>query len=214
MIAFRLSILLFLLVSLVAAAEDLPDDPARIRPVLVGSQVPKVQLTALDGEAVQLHQLLGGQPALLVFYRGGWCPYCNLQLSELRKLLPDLQQHQVQMLAISPDQPAKMQETLDKSPLEYTLVSDHSAAAMMAFGIAFVVDPGTLAKYQTYGIDLEEASGQQHHALPVPSVFVVDAAGVVQFAYSNPDYRTRVPLRLVRAAVEAVALGETGRVLR
>jgi peroxiredoxin len=193
---------------------DLPTDPAAIRPVLIGSSVPSVDLTALDGSSVPLAHLLDGKPAVLVFYRGGWCPYCNLQLSELRKLLPDLKQHQMQMLAISPDRPAKMQETLDKAPLDYTLVSDHSAAAMSAFGIAFVVDPLTLAKYQTYGIDLEEASGHDHHALPVPSVFVVDAQGVVQFAYSNPDYRTRVPLRLVRAAVEAVALGETGRPLK
>ena len=61
---------------------------------------------------------------------------------------------------------------------------------------------------------MERASGEAHHALPVPSVFVVDAGGVIQFAYVNPDYRTRVPLRLLRAAMEAVAAGETGRPLK
>ena len=72
----------------------------------------------------------------------------------------------------------------------------------------------TIEKYKTYNIDLEQASGHDHHALPVPSVFVIDAAGVVQFGYSNPDYRTRVPERIVRAAVEAVEAGDTGKSVR
>jgi alkyl hydroperoxide reductase subunit AhpC len=69
-------------------------------------------------------------------------------------------------------------------------------------------------KYAEHGIDLAAASGESHHALPVASVFVIDAAGVIAFSYVNPDYRTRVPVRILRAAVEAVAAGETGKPLR
>lgn len=195
-------------------AGALSTDPTTVHPVLPGSAVPKVNVEDIDGKRIALADTLAGKPAVLVFYRGGWCPYCTMQLSELRKLAPDLKAQGVQVIAISPDRPAKMRETLDKQTLDYTLLSDHTAEAIKAFGIAFEVDAQTLEKYASYGIDLEEASGEQHHALPVPSVFVVDEQGVVQFGYSNPDYRTRVPQRLIRAAVEAVMLGETGKPVR
>jgi peroxiredoxin len=193
---------------------QIADSAQEVRPILVGSAVPAVELTELSGKPTTLAALLGGKPAVLVFYRGGWCPYCNLQLSELRKLGPDLAKHGFQLLAISPDRAEELGKTLEKGDIDFMLVSDSRALALQAFGIAFRVDDATLEKYQGFGIDLEQASGQKHHALPVPSVFVIDAAGAIQFAYVNPDYRTRVPLRLVRAAMEAVALGEAGRPLK
>jgi peroxiredoxin len=197
-----------------SSSAQIAETAQEVRPILVGSAVPAVELTALSGKATTLAALLDGKPAVLVFYRGGWCPYCNLQLSELRKLGPDLAKHGFQLLAISPDRAEELGKTLEKGDIDFMLVSDSRALALQAFGIAFRVDDPTLEKYQGFGIDLEQASGQKHHALPVPSVFVIDAAGVIQFAYVNPDYRTRVPLRLVRAAIEAVALGEAGKPLK
>lgn len=208
-----LSLCLFL-ASTVATATGLPTDPAQVRPLPVGSPVPTLALQDVDGKSRPLGQVLDGKPALLVFYRGGWCPFCNLQLSELRQLEPELKAQEVQLLAISPDNPAHLRKLLDQTQLGYTLLSDADASAISAFGVAFEVDLATREKYQTYGIDLEVTSGHDHHALPVPSVFVIDAQGVVQFNYSHPDYRTRVPLRLVRAAVEAVVKGESGRPLK
>lgn len=185
-----------------------------VRPILVGSPVPAVELTELSGEATTLAALLGGRRTVLVFYRGGWCPFCNLQLSELRKLGPDLAAQDFQLLAVSPDRAEILRKTLEEGDIDFTLASDSRALALQAFGIAFRVDDATLEKYRGFGVDLEQASGQAHHALPVPSVFVIDAAGLIQFAYVNPDYRTRVPLRMVRAAMEAVAAGETGKPLK
>lgn len=200
--------------SLPAFAAELPTDPSAVRPLPVGSAVPELSLRDVAGKPRRLHQVLAGKPALLVFYRGGWCPYCNLQLSELRHLEPELAQQGVQLVAISPDNPEHLRKTLDQTPLEYTLLSDAEARAITAFGVAFEVDAGTREKYRAYGIDLDAQSGHDHHALPVPSVFLIDSDGTVQFNYSHPDYRTRVPLRLVRAAVEAVVNGETGRLLK
>lgn len=196
------------------AQAEIADAATAVRPILVGSAVPTVNLTDLDGKSTTLAALLNGKPTVLVFYRGGWCPFCNLQLSELRKLNPDLKAAGFQLLAISPDRAEELAKTVEKDELDYTLASDAMAEALQAFGIAFKVDDATLGKYAEYGINLETASGQTHHALPVPSVFVIDAKGVIQFSYVNPDYRTRVPQRLIRAAVEAVAAGETGRPLK
>jgi peroxiredoxin len=211
---FFAAVLLLSLSALPQAQAQIADSAAAVRPILVGSIVPTVDLTALDGTATTLAKLLNGKPTVLVFYRGGWCPFCNLQLSELRRLNPDLKAQGFQLLAISPDRADEINKTLEKDELDYALASDAKAEALQAFGIAFKVDDATLSKYAEYGVNLETASGEKHHALPVPSVFVIDAKGIIQFSYVNPDYRTRVPQRLIRAAVEAVAAGETGRPLK
>lgn len=184
-----------------------------VQPLLVGNPVPAVELKTVDGAAMDLRTAIGGKPTLLVFYRGGWCPYCTLQLSELRKLEPDLVKQGVQVIAISPDRPAALRETLDGSKLNYTLLSDSAAAAIQAFGIAYKVQDAEIERYLGFGVDLEKASGSDHHALPAPGVFLIDKAGLIQFSYVNPDFRTRVPQRLVRAAVDAMLAGETGKPL-
>lgn len=196
-------------------ASELAASPEAIRLPPAGVAAPDAALESVAGQATRLSTVLDGRPALLVFYRGGWCPYCSLQLAELRHLVPDLAAAGIQLVAVSPDSPESLRRSLDATPLEYTLVSDSRAELTRAFGIGFRVDADTRAKYREYGIDLEQASGgQTHHILPVPAVFLIDAQGRIQFAYANPDYRTRVPLRLVRAAVDALSAGETGRPLR
>lgn len=213
-LAKRLSVLFSLLLMLPAAYADLLSDPNDVRPPPAGIPAPDAALQDLDGKPTRLSTLRAGKPTLLVFYRGGWCPYCNLQLSELRKLKPLLAEHDIRLLAISPDRPEELRKSLDRHQLDYLLASDSSTALMQAYGIGFRVDDATVAKYKGFGIDLEQASGADHHALPVASVFLIDAAGVLQFVYANPDYRTRVPERLLRAAVESLAQGEFGKSLK
>ncbi len=196
-----------LLAQLAERAED-------VHPLLPGSKAPSAEVQRLDGSAVDFRRLLEGKPTLLVFYRGGWCPYCNVQLSALRVLVPDLDTLGFQLIAVSPDRPEELGRSLDELELEYQLLSDAGAELMQSFGIAFQVDEATRAKYLEYNIDLAKASGHDHYALPVPSVFVIDGNGVIQFGYSNPDYRTRVPERLIRAAMEATTAGEFGKSVR
>jgi peroxiredoxin len=126
----------------------------------------------------------------------------------MAQLLPIAQQIKdlgFQIIAISPDRPAKLTETIDKHQMGYTLLSDSTMAAAKAFGIAFKLDEPTLGKYAEYGINLDEASGQSHHLLPVPSVFVVGTDGIIKFEYVNPDYKIRIPPDVLLAAVKAQA---------
>jgi peroxiredoxin len=208
------ALILGVLVPMTAARAEMAPSATTVRPLLVGSPAADAPLRTLDGTDTTLRAVLAGKPTLLVFYRGGWCPFCNLQLAEMRHLAPDLEQHGVQLVAVSPDRPEVLSQTLDQGDIDFQLLSDSKAELMQAYGIAFTVDADTRTRLGEYGIDLAQASGEAHHALPVPSVFLIDAAGTVQFSYVNPDYRTRVPLRIVRAAIEAVALGEAGRPLR
>jgi peroxiredoxin len=187
------------------AANDFPPSADQVRPVLLNSKLPEVALTSLDGKATTLKAQVAGKPAILVFYRGGWCPYCNMQLSELRLIKKQAESLGYRLIAISPDRSEELQRTMNKAKLDYTLLSDSKADALRAFGIGYQLDAATLEKYKGYGIDLEKASGQKHHVLPVPSVFIIDADGKLQFSYVNPDYTARVPGSVILEAAKVIA---------
>lgn len=107
-----------------------------------------------------------------------------------------------QILAISPDVPAKLSESKGKIEMSYKLLSDSGMECSRAFGLAFKVDDKTLEAYKGYGIDLEVASGETHHLLPVPGVFIVGTDGVIDFSYVNPDYKVRIEPDVLLAAAK------------
>jgi peroxiredoxin len=109
------------------------------------------------------------------------------------------------VIAISTDRPAKLEESRKANNLGYTLYSDSSLAAARAFGIAFQLSDDEVRKYLEYGFDLEETSGQKHHQLPVPSVFVVEAGGAIRWVYSNPDYEIRPDNAAILKAARSLA---------
>lgn len=170
-----------------------PTDAREIKPLQVGQAAPEADLTSLQGDKVKLATQLNGKPTVLAFYRGGWCPFCNVHLSELGQIADEVKAKGVQIIGISPDTPAELEKSIGKNKIEYTLLSDSKADAMRKFGIAFRVDDETFTTYRDrFKIDLEKASGEKHHYLPVPAVFVINAKGVITFAYSNPDYKVRL----------------------
>lgn len=167
----------------------------------VGDPLPDLTLRTDKDAAFSLRDSVKQKPAVLIFYRGGWCPYCTKHLSALGGIQKDLADAGFQLLAISTDQPAKLREKPENAALGYTLLSDSQMTAAKAFGISFQVDDATLDKYKGYGIDLEAASGQTHHQLPHPAVFVVDQKGIIRFAHINEDYKARLePEKILEAA--------------
>ena len=170
-------------------------------PLKVGDAIPDVKLRTEEDKEVSLRKLVSEKPTVLIFYRGGWCPFCNRHLQSLVGIEKDLQDAGVQLLAISMDQPSKLRETPNRDKLGYRLLSDSDANAAKAFGIAFKVDDATVEKYRTYGISLEAASGRDHHILPQPAVFVASTNGVIRFVHFNPDYKVRLePAKILEAA--------------
>ncbi len=201
-------VVLMLFSSPLFAGDEIAASATEVHPLLLGSQAPDIDLKTLDGKDTTLWKQMDEKPAILVFYRGGWCPYCNTQLSDLHLIIKEVEAIGYQVIAISPDRPEELGKTISKDKLDYTLLSDSKAAALRAFGIAFRVDDATIAKYQGYGIDLEKASGETHHILPVPSVFIIDRGHILQFAFTHPDYRVRVPGSVILAAAKAIAKHE------
>ena len=185
----------FLLLTTLLFAQPSP------KPLEVGDSIPDVKLRTEENEQVSLRKLLSEKPTVLIFYRGGWCPFCNRHLQSLAGIEDDLNRAGAQLLAISMDQPAKLKATPDRDKLHYRLLSDSDAVAVKAFGIAFKVDDATVEKYKTYGINLDAASGKEHHILPHPAVFIVNTNGVIRFAHVNPDYKVRLePAKILEAA--------------
>lgn len=188
----------------IAGLDDMVASSAETtKPLKAGVKAPNPGLHNLEGKKTDLTTVVGEKPTVLIFYRGGWCPYCNRHLAELGKIEGDLMEMGYQMVAVSPDTPAELNKSTEKGELKYKLFSDSSAQAAKQFGIAFKVEESLVTKYKNdYKIDLEAASGQKHHILPVPSVFIIKK-GMIVYSYSNPDYRVRLKGDEVLAAAKA-----------
>lgn len=176
---------------------------AEIKPLAVGEPIPAAKLKIADGTDFDLKAAIAEQPTVLIFYRGGWCPYCNRHLAAMQELDPQLRALGYQIIAISPDRPSELAKSTDAGHLSYTLLSDSNVEAASAFGLVFTVDDATIEKYQKYNIDLEAASGESHHMLPVPAVFIVGTDGLIDFAHANEDYKKRIEADVLLNAAKA-----------
>lgn len=188
-----------------SATSDTPTTAADVTPVKVGQKAPDATVATPEGESVQLADIYSSAPTVLIFYRGGWCPYCNTHLGKLALIEDELTDAGYQVVAISPDAPESLIQTRDKVQAQYQLLSDKSADAIKAFGLAYRMPDDLIDTYKTkYKIDLEKwAGGQTHHLLPVPAAYVIKRDGTIVYAYWNPDYKQRINNEdLLKAALE------------
>ena len=174
------------------AAPAIAESADTARPLKRGASAPAIKLTAVDGQEVDLGAAFAAKPTILVFYRGSWCPYCNKQLAALGEAQEELQKLGYQVLAVSPDTAEGLKEMAGKNHLKYQLLSDHAMVASTAYGVAFKLSPDVEKTYRQYGVGLTPIPGGDGYWLPVPAVFIIDRQGMIRFAYSNPDYKTRL----------------------
>jgi peroxiredoxin len=167
-----------------------------ISPLLIGENIPDVVLKATDGSSSNILEILAEKPSVLLFYRGGWCPFCNAHLSEIQGIQSEVIKLGYQIVAISPDSPENLQITDEKDKLEYSLYSDGDGKFIQSLGIAFKAPE----KYT--GMLSEKSGGLNNGFLPVPSVFIVDTSGNILFEYINPDYKTRLSAGLLLAVLK------------
>ncbi|MEO1023198.1 MAG: peroxiredoxin-like family protein [Bacteroidota bacterium] len=200
-----LIIVLTLTFAATASAQTPPASADQVSPLLISSPIPEGALTSIDGTSIVLSELTNKGPAVLIFYRGGWCPYCNRHLAELKDIETKLAELGYQVFAISPDRPEKLKETVAKNELSYTLLSDSPMAVTKAFGLAYKVNDATVKRYKSVGLDLEADSGYDHHLLPAPAVYIIGSDGKVKFNYVNPNYKERVPGDILLSAATVFA---------
>jgi peroxiredoxin len=171
----------------------------------VGEQAPGFSLTDARGETVTLEGLLAGGPVVLTFYRGTWCPYCNLQLRGLSQSLPAIEAAGGQLVAVTPQTPDKSLKQVRKDGFPFPILSDLDSSVMRAYGLYFEV-PDALSDVYRRNFDLELAAynGAGRDVLPVPATYVIDRDRVVHFAFADTNYRKRVEPEAIVAALKAL----------
>ena len=183
--------------------EEIHDSADQVQPLLAGMKAPGFTLRDVENQAFQFHAGMQIKPIVLTFFRGGWCPYCNLHLSEMRLAEKQLKEMGFDIWFISIDKPELLLESLDDPNIGYTIYSDSSLDATRAYGLAFRVDDELNARFLTYGIDIEKASGEKHHVLPAPATYIIGTDGIINFAYINPTYTVRLHPDVLLAAAKA-----------
>ena len=168
-------------------------------PVEVGDKAPRFVVRSVDGERFDFDPRSLERPAILITFRGGWCPYCNLHLSELRHVVPEIADMDVDVYFLSGDRPDQLYASLEMETREeaesrgYTILSDADGHAAIALGIAFRASNRTAEWVEKKGDSVLGSSVAEHGVLPVPAVFAIDSDGLITFAHVVPDYKVRLP---------------------
>ncbi|HAS8439900.1 TPA: AhpC/TSA family protein [Vibrio vulnificus] len=157
----------------------------------VGELLPGFELRNQLGELTALNDLLKNGPIIVTFYRGGWCPYCNLELRAYQSVLENIRALGAQLVAITPELPDASLSTIEKNALAFNVLSDVDALYAKSLGIVFTL-PDTLKPiYEGFGIHVEQHNGEGKFDLPLAATFVLDTSGKIIFADVNADYTRR-----------------------
>lgn len=201
-----------LLSSLTTLAQPIAQDEYSISPLLNGEQIPAITLQDLNGKEVELTKLTEQKPTIFFFYRGGWCPFCNNQMGQLKAIEPKLIEMGFQLVGISPDTPAQLKASAAKNELKYLLLSDEKMLASQAFGLAFYTSKQVTESY-TNRLKLDNPlwttpEGDKRLVLPVPAIYIADKKGLIHFQYLNPNYKVRPAPKLILTAASLVGSPE------
>lgn len=179
-------------------ANELPDPGLK-----AGNKAPNFSLKNAHGDLVELSQELKKGPVVLVFYRGAWCPYCNLHLHALKKALPEFEKYDAQVIAISPQSPDKSAEQVKKDGFPFEVLSDSTSKVMKDYKLYFELPKDLMIVYKEHGLDIEEFNGEGRGGLPTPGAFIIDTNGMIKAMQAEVDYKSRMaPEDILKALAE------------
>lgn len=186
------------------ATADLENSGVVDNSLKVGDKAPDFELPDPTGTQVKLSELLKNGPVVINFYRGQWCPYCNLELRAFQQLLPEFQQSNAQVIAISPELPDNSLSVKEKHNLAFPVLSDVGNAIARDYGLVFALAESLRSLYKGFGINIPASNGDDSFELPVPATYIVDTDGTIRYAYANADYTLRAEPADVLTAVKAL----------
>ncbi|MDF2444078.1 MAG: hypothetical protein JWR01_2281 [Subtercola sp.] len=173
--------------------------------VAVGDTVPDGELVTPDGGSTSLQAAIGTRPAVLVFYRGAWCPYCNLTLKTYqRDLLPALREQGVGLIAISPQTPDGSRAAVEGGELDFTVLSDASNVLVRQLGLLTEPTAEARAAHTALGFDVADSNADSTGDIPFPTVLIVDSDRTVRFADVHVDYTTRTEVPTILEALAGI----------
>jgi peroxiredoxin len=174
--------------------------------VTTGNHAPDFTLPSVTDEPVTLYDILSNGPVVLSFYRGGWCPFCNLELQALQSRLPEIRALGATLIAISPETPDNSLTAIEKHQLEFQVLSDTGNKTARQYGLLFSVDEEMRPLYLKWGLDVPASNGDDSWELPVPATYVIDSNGVVRAAHVDKEYTRRMEPEQVLSALRDLKL--------
>jgi len=161
-----------------------------------GDRTPAIVLENAKGEIVDVAAILKSGPVIVSFYRGGWCPYCNLELRAFQEALPEIRAMGASLVAISPERPDETLSTAEKNALTFQVLSDVGQKVGRAFGLVYEFTEELKSVYREFGLDVPARNGATDEwALPVSATYVIEPNGSIVYSYTDVDYRDRADPR-------------------
>ena len=166
-----------------------------------GDTAPDFELPNAVGEKVCLSDLLEGGPVILSFYRGQWCPFCNLELQALQAAMGDIEEAGATLVAVSPNTPDTSLTTVEKHSLTFPVLSDHDNLVAKEFNLVYEMTQENIENYEAKGRDIPGYNGTGNWELPIPATYVIDTDRVIRYAFVDANHRVRAePSDVVAAA--------------
>ncbi|WP_405409080.1 peroxiredoxin-like family protein [Streptomyces decoyicus] len=186
------------------AGRDLAASGQAARARQAGDAAPRFSLPTATGATVTLDSLLSAGPVVLTFYRGAWCPYCNLALRALQQQHADITARGAQLAAISPQIPDESLTLTEKHALAFDVLSDLGSDTAKQYGLSFDLPDDLAAVYDSFGFDLQRVNGGHPRTLPIPATYVIDRDGTIRWAFVDTDYTARAEPSDILAALDAL----------
>ncbi len=159
--------------------------------IKVGEKFPAFELQSSEGERYSLSYFLSSGPVIISFYRGGWCPYCVIELKALAEITNQLPALNTELIAVSAELPQHLNETKHHNQLNFSLLRDEFNQLAEACGLVFNLTEELLNQFEQFGIDLKVRSDEKEDRLAIPATFILDQTGIVKYAFVEDDYMTR-----------------------
>lgn len=187
---------------LARATEDLVKSGQAERAIHQGQKAPDFTLPDAKGQPVRLSDLLKKGSVVLTFYRGGWCPFCNLQLKSYQSHLTEIRAKGAELVAVSPQTPEYTLSTAEEDALTFPVLSDVGGQVARTYGLVFKVSDEVVPIYKKFGIDLEKHNGDARHELPIPGTYIIGRDGTVLSSHVDADYKKRLSIEAILAALK------------
>jgi len=191
-----------LLTVMQAATAELVDSGQSALAVKVGEPAPDFDLPELAGGRYSLSECLQRGPVILSFYRGAWCPYCNLEMQAWQQGLPAIEAAGARLLTIAPELPEQAGAIRDKGNLSFPLLYDRDNNVARRYGLVFSLPESLKGVYAAFDIDLQASQGNDRFELPIPATYLIDTDGVVSYAFVDADYSKRCEPRNILDALK------------
>ncbi len=186
--------------------EELVNSGIAERTLNVGDEIPQINLPNAVGKTINVNSMLKDGPVVISFYRGAWCPYCNLELKALQNALPEIKSLDAQLIAISPNTPDNSISSIEKHGLEFEVLTDAGNKIAKEFRLVFNLADELRPVFKQFNFDVPKYNGDETWELPIPATYIVNTDGKIVHAFVNADYTKRMePTEIISKLKELTA---------